>query len=188
MPDFHTDPIREERIRAVPSAYTRANLHMVASSFCVLSIRVARLGESEVVEARIESSLPHTPNTAFAIKGGWIVCTEPKAWRICSAPQRHRELMTKLACVSTAQVLVTDLSSANAILEVRGPASRRALAFGCPLDLHERVFKIGDAAGSRIRGLPLFVLKISDEPGFLVGCERPHALTVWERLVDAASD
>lgn len=43
---------------------------------------------------------------------------------------------------------VTDVSSGYAVLALQGAAVRDVLAQGCPLDLHPRVFTVGQSAGT----------------------------------------
>lgn len=162
-------------------------LRLRETALSSLSIRVPRTQNADDIGARLGVTLPASPNNALELDGGWIVCTEPNAWRVLAAQDTHRKLSAALADVSTAFALVTDLGSAYCIIEVRGAGARRAIASGCPLDLHARAFKTGSTASSQLVDIPVLIVKTSDEPGFLVSCERSHAHILWDRLADAAA-
>lgn len=51
-------------------------------------------------------------------------------------------------CTAGHHAAVTDVSSGYAVLQLSGPGVRDLLAQGCPMDLHPRVFKMGDCVGT----------------------------------------
>ncbi len=186
MRDLEARSPLAEHARAQPTLRETPDLRMRETAFSVLSLRVRRDECAREIGARIGAELPLSPNDALKLGEGWIVCTAPNAWRAISPPAGHRDLIAKLADIATDFALVTDLGSAASVIEISGAGARQAIASGCPLDLHARAFKAGSAANSRLVDIPVLVLKTSEEPSFLVVCERFHAHILWDRLADAA--
>lgn len=86
---------------------------------------------------------------------------------------------------------VTDLSENYTTLVVRGPAARRVLAKGCPLDLDASVFKPGDAASSLVAKATV-VLRLLDDgtegARFHLLVRRSFAEYLYRWLEDAARE
>ncbi len=170
-----------------PALLQTDGLRMTESPLRVFGVGVVRGQSAEAVEQGLGAALPARPGIAQALPEGWIVCTEPNAWRIYYTPERHRALIPLFSAIPVTAALFTDLSSWTCTLELAGAEARRAIGSGCPLDLHPREFGTGRAAGSRLNDIPIHIVKISDSPSFLLSCDRAYARTAWDWLPLAAS-
>jgi sarcosine oxidase subunit gamma len=177
----------EPRSALDASEHRIVDLYMRESALRVLGLRLIRSQSAGTLEAKLAVALPTSPNTALGLGEGWIVCTEPGAWRVYAPAAQHRTLVQAFADLPATEGLASDLSSRFCTFELVGPAARRAIASGCPLDLRPTAFETGRAAGSLMLGVPIWILKTSGAPSFLLSCERPHAAVVWDWLVEAAS-
>lgn len=83
----------------------------------------------------------------------------------------------------------TDVSDARVVLRLAGPSAREVLAKGCPLDLHPRVFDVGQCASSRLAKADVLLHLISDHvagPTFDLYVARSFARYMFAWLEDAA--
>lgn len=160
-------------------------LHMRESDLRVLGLRPVRGASVSALEVPLDVTLPASTNTAQAFGEGWIVCTEPGVWRVYAPVEQHRALVRAFADLPATAGLASDLSSRFCTLELAGPSARRVVASSCPLDLRPTAFETGRAAGSLLLGVPIWIVKISGAPSFLLSCERPHAPIVWDWLAEA---
>lgn len=164
--------------------YRRADTHMLARDFAVISVRTRDAAFIE--KARTSGiSLPHAMNSALVHEGSWIATTQPGAWKIFCPVELRTAFLTALSAISPALTLITDLSDGTPILEIWGPGAAGSLSCDCPLDLDARTFKPGDCANSLLLGIPISLIKISDGPHFLLSFDRAHAHTLWDWLAHA---
>lgn len=110
--------------------------------------------------------LPIEPNTVHGGPDAAVLWLGPDEWLIVGPPDGETPLDTQLrtAIGDTAGVAIVDVSANRTTLELRGPRVRELLEFGCPIDLHPRVFGPGRCAQTllaRANGLIWFV---ADEP------------------------
>jgi heterotetrameric sarcosine oxidase gamma subunit len=127
---------------------------------------------------------PRSPGVA-ASPGCALVWTGPGQWLALSAdPALRARLATDLeGCAA-----VADQSGARAILHVSGPHWRDALAKGCPIDLHPRAFKRGDAAVTAISHVGVLLWQLSDDTGLHVAVPRGMAGSFWSWLAGSAAE
>ena len=59
---------------------------------------------------------------------------------------------------------VVDVSANRTTLELRGPRARELLEFGCPIDLHPRVFGPGRCAQTLLARANVLIWHVADEP------------------------
>ena len=84
-------------------------------------------------------------------------------------------------------VTVTDVSHAMAVIRLAGPNAGDALSKGCGLDLHPRVFKPGNVAGTLLAQAHVF-LHQADESTYHVYVQRSYADYLWRWLDDAGRE
>ncbi len=65
---------------------------------------------------------------------------------------------------------------------------RELLAKGCPLDLHPRVFDVGQCAQSHLAKAPILIRQLDREPAFEIVVRRSFADYLWVWLEDAAAE
>ncbi|MEQ8370148.1 MAG: sarcosine oxidase subunit gamma family protein [Alphaproteobacteria bacterium] len=81
----------------------------------------------------------------------------------------------------------TDISEAETIIRLAGDEARLVLSKGCPLDLHVRAFRPGEARRSLLAGADV-TLRLLDGPGqdtFDIHVRRSFAASLWRWLAQA---
>lgn len=132
-------------------------------------------GESEdgaflkAAEGVLGASLPLTPNAAVELKGGGgrgrIFWLGPSEWLVWTEA-REEKLSALAEALTDLHAAVVDVSDYYAVLRLSGELAREVLAHGCPLDLHEGVFKAGDCAQTRFRAAALLIYQADDKPTY----------------------
>jgi len=105
-------------------------------------------GVREAISGVLGLPLPEQFNTTVHHENLRILWIGPDEWQVITT-QDAATLETKLReALSGQHFAVTDVSSNYQILRLSGETAQDIIANGCPLDLHPRVFKPGDCAGS----------------------------------------
>jgi sarcosine oxidase subunit gamma len=78
---------------------------------------------------------------------------------------------------------VVDVSANRAVLELRGPWARLALARGCPLDLHPRQFGSASCAQSLLAKAQVILWQRDDQPTYWIFARASFAVYVAEWLL-----
>ncbi|MFC4069520.1 sarcosine oxidase subunit gamma [Actinoplanes subglobosus] len=81
---------------------------------------------------------------------------------------------------------VVDVSAQRTALDLSGPAVRELLAFGCSIDLHPRVFAIGDCVQTVLAHTPVVLQR--RETGFRVLVRASFAAHLATWILDASPD
>jgi sarcosine oxidase subunit gamma len=81
---------------------------------------------------------------------------------------------------------LVDVSAQRTTLDLDGPRVRDLLALGCSLDLHPRVFAIGDCAQTTLAHTPVILLR--RERGFRILVRASFAAHLAAWLVDATTE
>ena len=61
---------------------------------------------------------------------------------------------------------INDISGGQTIIRLRGARARDLLNKGCPLDLHPRVFGVGQCAQSHIAKSNALIIQVDDTPTY----------------------
>lgn len=83
---------------------------------------------------------------------------------------------------------VSDQSDARAILQISGRYARHALAKGCMIDLHPRVFQPGDAALTSIEHIGVQMWQLDDEPTYRIAVARSMIGSFWSWFQASAAE
>lgn len=142
----------------------------------------------EAVAAVAGLRLPAEPNTVARGERYDALWLGPDEWLLRSvepapAGGLHARLSSALAGADAAAV---DVGSGYTVLEISGAQAREALARGCPLDLHPRVFKTGQCAQSHFFKTAIVLAPTGDERMDLV-VRRSFADYFCRILLDAAA-
>jgi sarcosine oxidase subunit gamma len=142
----------------------------------------------EAVAAVAGLRLPAGPNTVARGERYDALWLGPDEWLLRSvepapAGGLHARLTSALAGADAAAV---DVGSGYTVLEISGAQAREALARGCPLDLHPRVFKTGQCAQSLFFKTAIVLAPTGDERMDLV-VRRSFADYFCRILLDAAA-
>lgn len=95
------------------------------------------------------ASPPAAPNTVAQGRDMLLLWLGPDEWLLQSVQARQSLLEGELRTILQGQFAsVVDVSSGHAVLQLAGRHARTVLQKGCPLDLHPRVFGLGQCAQS----------------------------------------
>jgi methylglutamate dehydrogenase subunit D len=92
-----------------------------------------------------------------------LVWNGPERWLAISS---DRAIAARLSGELGRLAAICDQSDALAILRIAGPKARAVLAKGCPIDLHPRAFRPGDAALTAIAHVGLHLWQVDEAPTF----------------------
>lgn len=149
----------------------------------------ARRNLTSGVKRVLGVSLPRKPNTVAAADDVKILWLGPDEWLVVTPPGRESEIVPALrGALVKAFASVTDVSSAQTVINIEGPKARDALAKGCPLDLHPRAFASGQSAQSRIAKADAIIHQLDDTPSFDLFVRRSFAEYLWSWLTDAGGE
>ena len=126
-------------------------------------------GDAETREAveSVAGKLPLEPNTVHGGAGAAVLWLGPDEWLIVGPPDGEAALTDQLQealGVALGRVAIVDVSANRTTLELRGPRVRELLEFGCPIDLHPRVFGPGRCAQTLLARASVLIWHVADEP------------------------
>ena len=128
--------------------------------------------ESADVEAReaVESvigPLPLEPNTVHGGADAAVLWLGPDEWLVVGPPDSEPALQSQLCDAlgdHAGRIAIVDVSANRTTLELGGPRTRELLEFGCPIDLHPRVFGPGRCAQTLLARANVLIWHVADEP------------------------
>ena len=133
--------------------------------------------------------LPVVANTVTDAQGSTMYWLGPDEWLIVTPSERKAAIESELRQRLTGlRVAVTDVSSGQTLLQLRGSRIRDVLAKGCPIDLHPRAFRIGQCAQSHLAKAPILIGQIENQPYFEIIVRRSFADYLWSWLATAAAE
>lgn len=118
----------------------------------------------------------------------------PDEWLVVVPGDRTGAVEAQLrAALAGVRSALTDVSSGQTVVVLRGPAARDVLAKGCPLDLHPKVFAVGQCAQSHLAKAGILVRPIppagaNEDGAYEIVFRRSFADYVWAWLEDAAAE
>lgn len=154
---------------------------------------------TSAVSAALGCSLPLQANTVREAGDATVFWLGPDEWLILAAGERSDEQAHALrkaftdghagsARATGMHAALTDVSGGQTVLHLSGLAARDLLAKGCPLDLHPRVFDVGQCAQSHLAKAPLLLRLVDRTPCFELIVRRSFADYVWAWLDAAAAE
>ena len=145
-------------------------------------------GFLQVVERELGQALPVEPNTFSA--GEHRVCwLGPDEWLLVTPVAGAADLAQRLdSALSSSHAAVNDISGGQVALLLEGPGCRDLLARGCTLDLHPRVFQVGDCAQSGLAKANVCIALVDDTPAFMVVVRRSFSDYLCRWLAHARRD
>jgi sarcosine oxidase subunit gamma len=130
-------------------------------------------------------SLPTEPNTVTGDSSRAALWLGPDEWLVVGPSGSETALETDLLATGAT---VVEVSANRTTLELRGPRARELLQFGCPIDIHPRVFGPGRCAQTLLARANVLIWFVADEPEpvYLLLVRRSFAAYVAAWLADAA--
>ncbi|MFP4906440.1 sarcosine oxidase subunit gamma, partial [Paraburkholderia sp. BR14261] len=131
---------------------------------------------------------PAAPNTVARSDHYPVLWLGPDEWLVRSlAPVQTGMLEAKLTPVlGEAYAAGVDVGSGNTVIEIEGTRARDVLSRGCPLDLHQRLFKPGQCAQSVYFKASIVLIPTGDDR-FEIVVRRSFADYFCRIMVDAAA-
>jgi len=134
-------------------------------------------------------ALPMVPNTLTDVNGITIYWLGPDEWLIVTPDDRRESVRHQLrAALAKLHVAVTDVSGGQTALQLHGRHVRDVLAKGCPIDLHQRVFGLGQCAQRHLGKAPVLIGQIEEQPYFELIIRRSFGDYLWTWLESAAEE
>lgn len=140
-------------------------------------------------ESMLGVGLPLKPNTIAAGAGATILWLGPDEWLVLTAPCYQQRLAIALRdALKDLLAAVTDVSSGQTVINIRGKHARDVLNKGCTLDLHPRVFGLRQCAQTNVAKTAVTIWKLDELPSYAIIVRRSfaHYLAYW--LTDAARE
>lgn len=120
-----------------------------------------------------------------------VVGIGPQSWLVLKAGAGEA-FADELAHAFSGCASVVDQSSGYVLLRLHGPKVRETLSKLVSIDLHPRVFKIGDAASTAAALIGVIVWRRKDqergEPTFDIAVYRSYAGGLWRALTESAAE
>ena len=132
-----------------------------------LDVRLApdHAAARQAVESVI-GPLPIEPNTVHGGADAAVLWLGPDEWLVVGPPDGEAALEAQLraAIGNIPGVAIVDVSANRRTLELHGPRARELLEFGCPIDLHPRVFGPGRCAQTLLARANVVIWFVAEEP------------------------
>ena len=124
-----------------------------------------------------------------ASKNGFaLIGTAPGQWLAVAEDTSALALLAKLAAALKGLATIVDQSDGKAVLRISGPRARDALAKGCSLDLHPRVFKPGNAATTAVALIDCVIWQVDETPTYDLAVPTSYAESFWSWLAASAGE
>ncbi|WP_233850021.1 sarcosine oxidase subunit gamma [Paraburkholderia sp. HD33-4] len=130
---------------------------------------------------------PSAPNTVSRSAEYQVLWLGPDEWLVRSnEPVLDGVLEAKLAdALNGTYAAAVDVGSGYTVVNISGEHAREVLSRGCPLDLHPRVFKVGQCAQSHYFKASIVLIPTADD-AFEIVVRRSFADYFCRIMVDAA--
>jgi len=133
--------------------------------------------------------LPIEGNTVNDGLGNVVYWLGPNEWLIVTPVERETIIEEELrVALGGLHVAITDVSGGQTVVQLHGPHVRDVLAKGCPIDLHPRVFAIGQCAQSHLGKAPVLIGQLETQPYYEIIVRRSFADYLWVWLENAAAE
>jgi sarcosine oxidase subunit gamma len=129
----------------------------------------------QAVQQMLGHSLPCVPNT-FTSADHTVFWLGPDEWLLSTALGREKEIAGQLAKNLAGQCYsLVDVTGGQLLIRLSGEHVRGVLAKGCTLDLHPRIFKVGQCAQTTLAKTSMLIALIDDTPTFDIVLRRSFA-------------
>ena len=142
------------------------------------------------VQKTTDLTLPPAPNTCSTADKQTLCWLGPDEWLLMvpsGAQDETHARLRKVLSENGQQAAVTDVSGGFTTITISGQQARAVLAKGCPLDLHPRVFNVGQCGQSLLAKATVLLIP-RNEDSLAIIVRRSFADYLWRWLVDAAGE
>ncbi|WAZ26436.1 sarcosine oxidase subunit gamma [Streptomyces cinnabarinus] len=188
---LRTSPLAHlaERMRAATVTGARGVALTEWQFLTMVNVRVDVASEAaDRVEKALGTALPTECGTTTGSGPHTVVWLGPDEWLVLSQAEVTAVVTELREALTTAPGSVVDVSANRTTLELSGPAARKVLEKGCPLDLHPRSFGPGRAVSTTVGPVPVLLWQTDDTPTYRLFPRSSFAdyLTRW--LIDAMGE
>ena len=149
---------------------------------------LASTGFNAAVRQILGLELPATPNTVVSGPEYRALWLGPDEWLLQStSPCTPGVERTLRPLIGTELAAVVDVSSGYTVLELTGARVREVLRKGCPLDVHPRVFAVGQCAQTHFFKAGI-ILRPAARDAYELIVRRSFADYTARMLLDAAAE
>jgi sarcosine oxidase subunit gamma len=152
---------------------------------------IARHGAERALSARVSATwgieLPRTPSWTAA-ESVAFVWTGPGQWLALAVTTDGAGFEAHLAAALDGLASVCDQSDARGVLRLSGPRARDVLMKCLLLDLHERAFAPGHAAGTLLDHVGIQLWQLDEGPSYEIAAPRSYAGSLWHHIEAAGAE
>jgi sarcosine oxidase subunit gamma len=150
--------------------------------------RVSDSGFLQMAGQELGQALPVEPNT-FSVGEHRVCWLGPDEWLVVTPVTAAADIAERLeGALSPSHTAVNDVSGGQVALLLEGSGARELLARGCTLDLHPRVFRVGDCAQSLLGKAGVLIALVDDAPTFMVVVRRSFSDYLCRWLIHAGRE
>lgn len=144
---------------------------------------------AEAVKSATGVDLPAKANTVAGTGARQILWLGPNEWWVTGADGEADALVEALRGAFTGQhATACDVSESRAVLSLKGPKTREVLARGVSLDLHPKVFGIGQCAQTGLSRCNVLLHQVGEGPHFEIYVLKSFSDYLWRWLEQIAGD
>lgn len=144
---------------------------------------------ADAVKTATGVDLPGAANTVSSNGGRQILWLGPNEWWVTGKDGEAAELVAALRQAFGGQhAIACDVSESRAVLSLKGPRVREVLARGVSLDLHPKVFGIGQCAQTGLSRCNVLLHQVGEGPHFEVYVLKSFSDYLWRWLEQIAQD
>ena len=143
----------------------------------------------QAVQQALGLPLPVQPCSTLALPELRLVWGGPDDWFVIGPAGQEQAISQRLSAALHGQhCAVTDVSSGYFQVTLTGAQVRDVLGQGCPLDLHPRVFKPGQSAGTHFFKVGITLWQRDEAPTFELLVRRSFIDHFWQLIDHCALD
>jgi heterotetrameric sarcosine oxidase gamma subunit len=157
-------------------------------ALCVISAGANKVSEVAAKMASVTGLDLPMGSERISKNGFALIGTAPGQWLAVAESKETRALPAMLGVALKGHATVVDLSDGKAVLRISGPRARDALAEGCSLDLHPRVFKPGNAATTPVALIDCVIWQVDETPTYDLAVPTSYAESFWSWLTASAAE
>lgn len=192
-----------ERLSALAATYPHGNLGatygespgiIIAERPPLAMVQVAALNGAEgtvraAVAAALDMMVPAKPNHASRKDVVTVLWIGPDRWLVVEPERPGRALDVRLnEALTGVPAILIDLSHSRTVFRIAGRSSRDLLAKGCGIDFHPRAFPMDSCVQSLLGHVGTLLHAVDEAPSFDLYVARSFAVTVWEWLIESATE
>jgi heterotetrameric sarcosine oxidase gamma subunit len=141
------------------------------------------------VQAHFNCALPTSPRRTCGNDIA-VIGIGPGSW-LAMCENGGNDFANSLKPILGSFAAISDQSDAYGIFRLTGPALRAALSKLVPIDIHDRVFKVGDVAETIARHVGILFWRLEDiagSPVFDIAVARSFSASLRHALIQSAAE